>query len=204
MYLVPARLGIAPRVYACADVSQVALVVRIHHPRALKQSLRSCCVLLSARPSSPKNATADQPSVVFDRPSTVHSTRTQNSSAAVRRERQHTPRHNSPKEHKTMEGPLACPTCRKRPHEIACGNKVFAKAHCPCCLETHEPVVALPCGHAVCEDCFGRLGARLVDEAADPAPALPPHRAPRRRQCRPSRGSSAGARSRGSSRCRPR
>ena len=65
-----------------------------------------------------------------------------------------------------MEGPLACPTCRKRPHEQACGNKVFAKAHCPCCLETHEPVVALPCGHAVCEDCFGRLGARLVDEAA--------------------------------------
>ena len=63
-----------------------------------------------------------------------------------------------------MEGPLACPTCRKRPHEQACGNRVFAKAHCPCCLETHEPVVALPCGHAVCEDCFGRLGARLVDE----------------------------------------
>ena len=42
------------------------------------------------------------------------STRTQIQSAAV------------------MEGPLACPTCRKRPHEQACGNKVFAKAHCPC------------------------------------------------------------------------
>ena len=79
-----------------------------------------------------------------------------------------------------MEGPLACPTCRKRPHEQACGNKVFAKAHCPCCLETCEPVVALPCGHAVCEDCFGRLGARLIDEAADPAPALPPQRRERR------------------------
>ena len=79
-----------------------------------------------------------------------------------------------------MDAPLACPTCRKRPHERTCGTKVFAKAHCPCCLETCEPVVALPCGHAVCETCFARLGALLIDEAADPAPALPPPTPPRR------------------------
>jgi len=79
-----------------------------------------------------------------------------------------------------MDAPLACPTCRKRPHERTCGTKVFAKAHCPCCLETCEPVVALPCGHAVCETCFSRLGALLIDEAADPAPALPPPTPPRR------------------------
>ena len=56
-----------------------------------------------------------------------------------------------------MPGPLACPICRTRPPRRACGNRVFASAHCPVCLETAEPVVALPCGHARCEGCFGRI-----------------------------------------------
>ena len=64
----------------------------------------------------------------------------------------------------TRDRVLACPICRTEPPRRACGNRVFASAKCPVCLETAEPVVALPCGHAVCEDCFGRLGARLVDE----------------------------------------
>ena len=75
-----------------------------------------------------------------------------------------------------MPGPLACPICRTRPPRRACGNRVFASAHCPVCLETAEPVVALPCGHALCEGCFGRIpgGALLVDGqsvGAAPRPA---------------------------------
>ena len=67
-----------------------------------------------------------------------------------------------------MAAPLTCPICRKQHAGRACGNKVFARASCPVCLETSEPVVALPCGHAVCEPCFGRLpgGAPLVDGTA--------------------------------------
>jgi hypothetical protein len=53
---------------------------------------------------------------------------------------------------------ITCPNCRST-HENACGSRVFAKASCPVCLETREPVVALPCGHALCEPCFGRLTA---------------------------------------------
>ena len=62
---------------------------------------------------------------------------------------------------------ITCPNCRST-HENACGSRVFARASCPVCLETSEPVVALPCGHAVCEPCFGRLpgGAPLVDGTA--------------------------------------
>ena len=71
---------------------------------------------------------------------------------------------------------LACPICRTRPPRRACGNSGFASAHCPVCLETAEPVVALPCGHALCEGCFGRIpgGALLVDGqsvGAAPRPA---------------------------------
>ena len=62
---------------------------------------------------------------------------------------------------------ITCPTCRST-HENACGSRVFASVCCPVCLETSEPVVALPCGHALCEPCFGRLpgGALLVDGTA--------------------------------------
>ena len=62
---------------------------------------------------------------------------------------------------------ITCPTCRST-HARACGNRVFASVCCPVCLETSEPVVALPCGHALCEPCFGRLpgGALLVDGTA--------------------------------------
>ena len=74
-----------------------------------------------------------------------------------------------------MVGRLACPICRTRPPRRACGNRVFASAHCPVCLETAEPVVALPCGHALCEGCFGRIpgGALLVDGQSVGAAARP-------------------------------
>ncbi|CAH0378569.1 unnamed protein product [Pelagomonas calceolata] len=65
----------------------------------------------------------------------------------------------------TRDRVLACPICRTQPPRRACGNRVFASAHCPVCLETAEPVVALPCGHALCEVCFGSIpgGALLVN-----------------------------------------
>ena len=60
---------------------------------------------------------------------------------------------------------ITCPNCRST-HENACGSRVFARASCPVCLETREPVVALPCGHALCEPCFGRLPG--ADRAGKP------------------------------------
>ena len=51
----------------------------------------------------------------------------------------------------------ACPICHKQHAGRACVNRVFARASCPVCLEMSEPVVPLPCGHALCEPCFGRL-----------------------------------------------
>ena len=75
-----------------------------------------------------------------------------------------------------MAAPLACPICRKQHADRACGSRVFARASCPVCLETSEPVVALPCGHALCEGCFGSIpgGALLVNGqsvGAAPRPA---------------------------------
>ena len=65
----------------------------------------------------------------------------------------------------TRDRVLACPICRTEPPRRACGNRVFASANCPVCLETCDPVVALPCGHALCEGCFGSIpgGALLVN-----------------------------------------
>jgi len=70
-----------------------------------------------------------------------------------------------PQGFRTCDRVLACPICRTQPPRRACGNRVFASANCPVCLETWEPVVALPCGHALCEGCFGSIpgGALLVN-----------------------------------------
>ena len=42
--------------------------------------------------------------------------------------------------------------------------KVFASATCPICLEDHNVVVALKCGHCLCEDDFRNLGGYLASE----------------------------------------
>ena len=51
-----------------------------------------------------------------------------------------------------------CPTCRKRPRDAACGFTVYVEAKCPVCLEQAEPIVALPCGHVLCKQCYEGMG----------------------------------------------
>ena len=141
------------------------------------RSNRACAAAACCFPpdqARPRNATADQPSVVFDRPSTVHSTRTQNSSAAVRRERQHTPRHNT----KKMEGPLACPTCRKRRNEEGACNKVWPRRTAPAASRRASP--SWPCPAAT-------PSARTALE--DSARGWSTRPRTRRRRCRRSVGS---------------
>lgn len=78
--------------------------------------------------------------------------------------------------------PLKCPVCNFEHREVtqqtgnfqpqtqhACshGCRVFfMKAECPICIENVDPpVVAFPCGHGVCKQCFERLGGRTGDAA---------------------------------------
>ena len=42
--------------------------------------------------------------------------------------------------------------------------RVFATATCPICLEEHNPVVALKCGHIVCEADYEQLGGYLASD----------------------------------------
>ena len=67
---------------------------------------------------------------------------------------------------RAVESWAACPICHKQHAGRACVNRVFARASCPVCLEMSEPVVPLPCGHALCEPCFGRLPG--ADRAGKP------------------------------------
>ena len=67
---------------------------------------------------------------------------------------------------RAVESWAACPICHKQHAGRACVNRVFARASCPVCLESSEPVVPLPCGHALCERCFGRLPG--ADRAGKP------------------------------------
>jgi len=50
---------------------------------------------------------------------------------------------------------LICPVC-KSVHERGreCGLLVYVSSTCPICLEEKSPVVALPCGHTLCQDDF--------------------------------------------------
>ena len=80
---------------------------------------------------------------------------------------------------------LSCPVCRRRPREAECGRLVFGSVACPVCLETKSPFVALPCGHALCQQDFFALGGAIADDAAllhptEPVPQPPAHQpAPR-------------------------
>ena len=42
--------------------------------------------------------------------------------------------------------------------------RVYASASCPICLEDFNPVVALPCGHTLCEEDYKRLGGYLASD----------------------------------------
>ena len=58
-----------------------------------------------------------------------------------------------------------CPHCR-----ALCTSsppkRIFLEARCGICLETKRPLLALPCGHAFCDDCAEAIGWR-----ATPPPA---------------------------------
>ena len=58
--------------------------------------------------------------------------------------------------------------------------RVYAKSICPVCLEDYEPIVALPCGHCLCEEDYKMLGGYLASDKEklrllmpQPAPTIP-------------------------------
>ena len=42
--------------------------------------------------------------------------------------------------------------------------RCFATATCPVCLDEYNPIVALQCGHCVCDSCFEQLGGYLASD----------------------------------------
>jgi len=42
--------------------------------------------------------------------------------------------------------------------------RCFAAATCPVCLDEFNPIVALQCGHCVCDSCFEQLGGYLASD----------------------------------------
>ena len=51
---------------------------------------------------------------------------------------------------------VSCPTCRKKgPRDRA--HVVFARVTCPVCRDAKGRVLALGCGHVVCEGCMKKL-----------------------------------------------
>jgi hypothetical protein len=58
---------------------------------------------------------------------------------------------------------MRCPVCRKGPRDKT-GFLVYVEAECPVCLEKTSPLVALPCGHVICQDDFKTIGGILPGE----------------------------------------
>eukprot|EP00956_Cyclotella_meneghiniana_P026162 scaffold55884_cov22-Cyclotella_meneghiniana.AAC.1 len=42
--------------------------------------------------------------------------------------------------------------------------KVFASANCPICLDDHDVIVSLKCGHCLCREDYRQLGGYLASE----------------------------------------
>lgn len=60
-----------------------------------------------------------------------------------------------------------CPVCRMTPRDPQCGMLIFTPGHCPICDDTVDsPMVALPCGHLVCQDHFKQMGGELLAVAS--------------------------------------
>jgi len=58
-----------------------------------------------------------------------------------------------------------CPICCKRPSSPQCGMRVFAQGYCPVCADdVDSSVIALPCGHLLCDDHFKTLGGELFSQ----------------------------------------
>eukprot|EP01051_Picozoa_sp_SAG22_P002112 SAG22_NODE_92_length_20892_cov_11.188429_4_plen_617_part_00 len=63
--------------------------------------------------------------------------------------------------------PQSCPICRKSVRNQL-SRLVFTETECPICLQRVSPVVALGCGHVLCEADFKELGGILPEEAESP------------------------------------
>ena len=86
--------------------------------------------------------------------------------------------------------------------------RVYATTTCPICLEDREPVVALKCGHCVCEDDFRRLGGYLASDREKlkkltPSPPSPPPTTSTAQTARPDLGRWSWERTHAAMRTRP-
>ena len=83
-----------------------------------------------------------------------------------------------------MVGPLACPICARGP-AARLWEQSLRIGPLSVCLETCEPVVAPPCGHALCEGCLGDPGRPCSPmDSVGAAARLRKTRGPRRRRRR--------------------
>ena len=64
---------------------------------------------------------------------------------------------------------VKCPVCRKEPQDNNCGLLVFLQAECPVCFNETKPLVALPCGHAMCKEDFRKIGGVLEEDTNERA-----------------------------------
>ena len=73
-----------------------------------------------------------------------------------------------------------CPICK---HDFSskpkCGLRLFGSSNeCPCCLESKNDMIALPCGHQICLTDLKRLGMDILPVHLPQTPRHPPPERP--------------------------